>query len=964
MKTFNKTRTFLTLILTVLLVASLVGTWVVASAFTIEQPMEAQAAVEPSAGNNRVAVPMSAVVSSGGVTTPVVPEKTGYIFAGWYLDEDLTIPYEGELITADLTLYAAFTPITYKVTLQRNNSSIGGAPSVTINCTYDVSFKLERQAMWAHSGYRLTYWAKNYATNQNPSEMYAEGSTVKNLTTTQGATVTLWANWETIDYTLAFNANGGTGTMASQTELVGQNVTLPTNTFTRTGYTFAGWATSASGSVAYADGASVKPASTEGGTTTLYAVWTPNTYTINFVNTYGGGTMASKSMTYNVSANLNANTFVREGYNFAGWATSAASGAPKVYDDKASVKNLTSEADGTYTLYALWVEASYTVSFNSNGGTGTMDSVTHTEDLIYVLPDNTFTRTGYLFAGWSKSASATTATWVDGDDAQDLSTQGNNVTLYAVWTPVTYTVKFVNTYGGTGSTASQTMTYNKSANLSANGFVRPGYRFVGWATSGDSGAPVNYTDKQSVKNLASAQGAEVTLYARWEAIEYTVTFNANGGTGTMADQTLLVGLAGNLTANSFARTGYTFAGWAESTTGAVKYSDKQSVTSLVAEGETKTLYAVWTANTYTIKFEKNNASATGTMADMSMTYDIAKNLTANAFVYPGYNFSHWSVNEPNTANPSAMKADKASVKNLTSTNGGTVTLFAVWVKAEYTVSFDANGGTGTLASVTHQEDLSYTLPANTFTKTGYLFEGWATSSTGSVKYLDKASVKDLSTQGNNVTLYAIWSPINYTIKFNSNGGTGTMADMSMTYDVSKSLPENTFTKTGYVFVGWSLGTTSSEPVKYLDKATVSNLKNTDGATITLYAHWDADVYTVKFDANGGEGTMSNQTFTYDTEGTLTANSFTREGYTFLGWSTTKGGAVEYSDTEAVTNIAGSNSSVTLYAVWKINTYTVTIMVDGEVYAVIVVEWGTPSEEVLGEAVDPALYETEGELPNA
>ncbi|MBQ8872862.1 MAG: InlB B-repeat-containing protein, partial [Clostridia bacterium] len=122
MKTFNKTRTFLTLILPVLLVASLVG---VALLTTNTQSVNAD-------GNNALAstnqqpivsanksitkaVPMSAVVSSGGVTTPVVPEKTGYIFAGWYLDEELTIPYEGELITADLTLYAAFTPITYKV---------------------------------------------------------------------------------------------------------------------------------------------------------------------------------------------------------------------------------------------------------------------------------------------------------------------------------------------------------------------------------------------------------------------------------------------------------------------------------------------------------------------------------------------------------------------------------------------------------------------------------------------------------------------------------------------------------------------------------------------------------------------------------------------------------------------------------------------------------------------------------
>ena len=960
----NKKRTVLLIVLTILLTACLVGTWLVASAFTIEQPAEEKAAAVPN-NVGKVSVPMSAVVSGGNVTLPVAPEKTGYLFAGWYLDEAFTIPYSANLITTDLTLYAAYTPITYKVSLQRNNSSIGGASSVTLNCTYDVEFKLERHGSWSHSGYRLTYWARDYAQNQNPGQMYAEGSTVKNLTTTQGATVTLWANWETIDYTLAFNANGGTGTMASRTELVGQYVTLPKNTFTRTGYTFAGWGRYPTDTAQYSDGASIKPTANEGATTTLYAIWTPNTYTINFINTYGGGTMASQSMTYDIEANLNANTFVRPGYNFAGWATSANTGAPKQYNDKASVKNLTSEANGTYTLYALWVQASYTVSFNANGGTGAMSSVTHCEDITYVLPDNTFTKTGYHFVGWSKSASATTATWEDGGDATDLSTQGNDVTLYAVWTANTYAISF-NANGGEGSISTMVpVYYDTTVTLPSSGFTKPGYVLYAWGTRPMSVSELNqgnaYELGASVKNLTATNNGTVTLYAIWQEAKYTVKFNSNGGTGTMADQTISCDIATALTANSFTKTGYTFSGWATSASGDAAYANSEKVTDLAAKDGSITLYAVWTANTYTIIFEKNSTSATGTMANMSMTYDVAKNLTAIAFVNPGYNFYYWSVNEPDTANPSAMKADKESVKNLATS--GSVTLFAVWVKAEYTVSFNANGGTGTMDSVTHCEDLSYTLPDNAFTKTGYLFEGWATSSTGSAQYLDKASVKDLSTQGNNVTLYAIWSPINYTIKFNSNGGEGTMADMSMTYDVSKELTANTFTKTGYSFMGWGLGTTSSEPVKYLDKATVSNLKNTDGSTITLYAIWGANVYTVNFDANNGEGSMDSQMFTYDQAYTLEANSFTREGHTFLGWSTTKGGAVEYVDAAEVINVAGSNNSVTLYAVWQINTYTVTFIIDGEVYAVVVVEWGTPSDDVIGKAVDPNLYETEGELPN-
>ncbi|MBQ2710800.1 MAG: InlB B-repeat-containing protein [Clostridia bacterium] len=727
MKTFNKTRTFLTLILTVLLVASLVG---VALLTTNTQSVNAD-------GNNALAstnqqpivsanksitkaVPMSAVVSSGGVTTPVVPEKTGYIFAGWYLDEELTIPYEGELITADLTLYAAFTPITYKVILYRNHSSIGGASSVTINCTYDVSFKLERQAMWSSSSYRLIYWTKGYTGSSytdsgNPSNRYAEGSNVKNLTTTQGATVSLYAIWEDVEYTLAFNSNGGTGTMASQTKLVGASVTLPENTFTRTGYTFAGWATSATGDVKYVDGASCTPTGVEGETTTLYAVWTPITYTLHL---------------------------------------------------------------------------------NPNGGDGNGNTTGVKYDQTVTLPSD-FTRTGY--------------------------------TLYA------------------------------------------------WGTRPMSVSEVNqsnaYTPGTSVKNLTDTAGGSITLYAIWEANTYEVKFNGNGATsGSMSNQDFTYGVAQKLTANTFKRV-------------------------------------------YTVTYNYNGNGTSNTTATATAT------------------FNGWAT----SASGAKAYDNQQSVSNLTATDGGTFNLYANW----------------TLGNVT--------LP--TPTRTGYTFAGWAKSD-GTVV----GEAGESYTPSANVTLYAQWTPITYTLHLNPNGGDGNGNTTGVKYDETVTLPSD-FTRTGYTLYAWGTRPMSVSEVNqsnaYTPGTSVKNLTATDGGTVTLYAIWETTDYTVKFNANGGEGTMSNQTFTYDTEGTLTANSFTREGYTFQGWATSANGAVVYTDAEEVTNIAGGNSSVTLYAVWKINTYTVTFIVDGEIYAVVTVEWGTPSEEVIGQAVNTVLYDVDDdeELPN-
>ena len=155
----------------------------------------------------------------------------------------------------------------------------------------------------------------------------------------------------------------------------------------------------------------------------------------------------------------------------------------------------------------------------------------------------------------------------------------------------------------------------------------------------------------------------------------------------------------------------------------------------------------------------------------------------------------------------------------------------------------------------------------------------------------------------------------YTIKFNANGGTGTMDDEPLAYGIGKALTANAFTRTGYTFQGWA--TSASGAKVYTDKQSVSNLTATAGATVNLYAAWKANTYSVKFNANGGTGTMSNESFTYGTAKALTANAFTRTGYAFEGWATSASGSKVYSDKQSVNNLtATAGGTVNLYAVWK------------------------------------------------
>lgn len=252
----------------------------------------------------------------------------------------------------------------------------------------------------------------------------------------------------------------------------------------------------------------------------------------------------------------------------------------------------------------------------------------------------------------------------------------------------------------------------------------------------------------------------------------------------------------------------------------------------------------------------------------------------------GYTFSGWN------ANPNANSGSSILVSGKTITLTQDMTFYAIWQPNTYTVKYNANGGTGTMANSSHIYDTAKNLNANGFTRTGYNFAGWSTSSAATAtQYADKASVKNLtSTNGATVNLYARWKPIEYRVNYNANGGTGTTANSSHTYDTAKALTENGFTRTGYTFLGWSTNPTATTAT-YTNKQSVKNLTATNGATVTLYAVWQKNpvtvssisiqskptktVYTVgeKFDASGlaVKVTMSDSTTKTITSGFTVSN---------------------------------------------------------------------------------------------
>ena len=236
-----------------------------------------------------------------------------------------------------------------------------------------------------------------------------------------------------------------------------------------------------------------------------------------------------------------------------------------------------------------------------------------------------------------------------------------------------YTVVF-NANGGSGTMPTQDIDAGATARLSANRFVKNGFAFLGWARSATG--PVAYSDGASVKDLA-APGSIATLFARWAAKNYAVAFNANGGTGTMAAQTIARNATAKLPANKFTRSGYVFLGWAKTASGAVAYADGASVRDLASAGGAVTLYAQWAKKSYKVKFVANGGK--GKMAVQKMTYGKAKKLSANKFKREGYVFKGWATSKSNARKGKVKYKNKKSVKNLTAT-GKTVKLYAVWKK--------------------------------------------------------------------------------------------------------------------------------------------------------------------------------------------------------------------------------------------------------------------------------------------
>ena len=516
-------------------------------------------------------------------------------------------------------------------------------------------------------------------------------------------------------------------------------------------------------------------------------------------------------------------------------STSNNAGITINYKSSASNLNLTTRAnvygstDGGSTYASMAAAGTVSVSgyYMSNYSTAsTRSAVSSTSSQAYasttLAPGSTATfkataSDGYEFVGWFDAASGGTAVSTSTTYTYKYDISYTGKTVYARFKKQ-YKILFGVHSSGHGSlTAKVGDTSISSGNRVNYGSevvftAKPddGYQIEGWYSNSACTTPID-NGTNDTYTVTITIGTNV--YVKFKAQEYTITYKDQEGSNFSGTHesghptTHTYGPATTLKTAS--KTGYTFEGWYKES------ACTNKVTSLGATAYTAniTLYAKWTANTYTVHFDKNADDAKGSMDDQSFTYDEQKELTKNAFILDKYSFVGWAT----TKDGEKAYDDQSKVSNLSSIDGATVTLYAKWEpKATYTVTLDQTGakakGTTSITATLGDPMPAIELPTPA---DGYAFMGYWDGKDGSgTQYYDAAgeSVREWN-QAKNTTLYAYFKKAEITSITLDNdvfesGETGYVTVTNHTIEPADPA--------GTVVVCWTLCYTNGTPVEEHD----------------------------------------------------------------------------------------------------------------------------------------------------
>ena len=407
--------------------------------------------------------------------------------------------------------------------------------------------------------------------------------------------------------------------------------------------------------------------------------------------------------------------------------------------------------------------------------------------------------------------------------------------------------------------------------------TKKGYEFLG--LSEIPNGTIKYST--NINNVLDINNIE--LFARWNILEYTISYVLNGG--YLFEAPLTYNVEDEVLIPNPTKEGYTFTGWIGT---GLDTPTKDLV--LTHEAEDKNYEANWNTTTYNISYNLDGGNISG----QPTSYTIEDVISVPNPTKEGYDFAGWTGTGLDTPTKDLTFSNEIDDRHYT----------ANWELSTYNISYNLDGGniSGQPTSYTIEDNVSVPNP----TKNGYTFTGW--TGTGL-----STPTKDLtfSNQIGNKSYTANWEAITYTISYNLNGGNISGQPTSYTIENNVSVPNPT--KNGYTFKGWT-GTGLSSPTKNL---TFNNQTGNKSYT----ANWEATTYTISYNLNGGN--INGQPTSYTIENNVSVPNPTKNGYSFTGWT----GTGLSSPTKNLTfNNQTGNKSYT--ANWEAITYTISYNLNG------------------------------------
>ena len=751
--------------------------------------------------------------------TSTMTKKGGFVFQGWNTKADgsgITVTPD-MVINSDITVYAIWSSSSiFQVTFDPNSGNWSGSTSnktaSTINGVVGGNMPVDP----TRSGYEFQGWTLVRDSNQNTFDS----------STPVSAPLTVYAYWVEIgtkSQPVRFYNNEGTSLMASiYPNGASSNYNAPTPLPTRTGYTFAGWSVTQSGSTV--DKASGFTIGSKPTVFSYYAVWTKASTSYSLTFNANEGTLkdvASRTVTDGLFGTMPIPP-ERSGYEFMEWNRQADGTGETLYP--------TTPITQATTVYAIWKQAQQ-VTFYANDGSLANEAIGAVDYQLNYFPQTPL-REGYTFLGWStQSGEANTANAnlmnLGGHlGLFSLAAVENILDFYAVWDPI-YTVTFDGNSGDWGGsplvTTQSVPTANGGVLYLPESPLLSNYYHVTWNTEPD-GSGETFT-------LASAVTGNMTVYAQYEPQSISIPFDANGGAyldaSTQKSVEETYGSFFILPAETPTWEGYTFASWNTKADGT---GETITASTAFTDLTLPAVYALWTPEGYvTINYLSDNVLH-GTVSSGHETLDplLGTALGSTAAPKTGYHFLKWVDAEGATVSTEAVFIPSKAGEP------------AEYAAATYTAIFEADTYT-----ITYNLDEGANAPENpaTYTygdriilhdpvKDGYRFDGWYDSSDNLVTEIPAGDT-------GNRTFTARWTKI-HTVTYESDGGTAIEPADVLNGETIPSAPTPPV-KQGYTFGGW-----------YLDDGTFTD-PFTFGSTaitgdITLYGKWIADTdtpYTVK-----------------------------------------------------------------------------------------------------------------------